>query len=466
MKIIGRKKEQELLKNYVDDVKSNFIVVTGRRRIGKTFLIREFFENNFAFHFFGIKDESETAMFARLSHECFNNEKIENWNQAFIHLANQIKNNKSNQKKVIFLDELPWMAKTKKDLIIALDYFWNSFISFHNDVLLIVCGSSASWITNNILKNTGGLHNRITGKIVLSPFTLKETEDYFNNRNIVFNRFDILEIYNVLGGVPYYLDKIQRSLSVSENINNLFFQKNAQLKDEFFELYSSLFKNYNDYIRIIKLLAESNKGLTKKELVEDKLIFDNGHLSDILLQLELCGFISKYNNFPNNKNNSIFQLIDNFSIFYLKYVNLNNSYDEHFWLNNINTPKYYSWNGYAFERTCLLHLEQIKYALGISGISTYTYSFQNKSDQKIQVDLLIYRADKAINLCEIKNTAKPYVLDKEEYLKIQRRKDIFNEYLKKNERIVLTLISAKGINNSNYSYIFDKVVDLDDLFNF
>jgi AAA+ ATPase superfamily predicted ATPase len=464
MKIIGRRAEIEQLQYYYDDNKPNFITITGRRRVGKTFLIKNSF-NNFFFSFFGMKNESTAQMFSRLSEEYFSGLLIENWNQAFKYLKQNILKDSSSLKKVIFLDEIPWLDKKNSELLNAIDYFWNSFLSIREDVLLIVSGSSTSWIISNILSNTGGLHNRVTGRITLSQFTLKETEQFFIEKGFDFSRKEILEIYNTFGGVPYYLDHIKKNLSVPENINNLFFNTSLGLKNEFNDLYASLFRNSKDYINIIRTISLKNKGLTRKEITTSLNISDNGNLTDKLNTLQLSDFIDRYSNYPTNKSNMVYQLVDNFSIFYLTFVENNNSRNTNYYLNLLSTPKYYSWCGYAFERTCLFHLEEIKHALGISGISTYTYSFQNViEDEKFQIDLLISRIDNTINLCEIKNTINEYVVLKEEFDKIKRRKELFQNFSKNKGRIIMTLITSTGLKKNEYSYVYDKVVTLDDLF--
>lgn len=347
--IVCREKEIELLSNLENDEYSHFVAVYGRLRIGKTFLIREVFGNKFTFQHTALSDgklkEQLFAFCSSLKNYGYSfNKKPSCYLEAFEGLKDVIRKSK-DKKKIIFIDELSWMDTPKSDLMMALENFWNGFASARKDVILIVCASATSWLLSKVIHNKGGLYNRLTEQINLGPFTLKEAEEYVKSKNLNLTQDQILQYYIVFGGVPYYWTFLKKGLSVSQNIDAIIFKDDAPLKYEFKYLYASIFKNPDAYIKIIETLGTKKVGITREEIISSSNIPNSGDLSTKLEELESCGFIRKYYAFGMKTKNAIFQLIDNFTLFYFKFLK-NAPTDEHFWTNQVNTPLINNWLGF------------------------------------------------------------------------------------------------------------------------
>lgn len=470
--ITGREKEISVLDNALKDNKSHFIAVYGRRRIGKTFLIRETFKSRFTFQHSGVYN-------GKLSEQIFAFEAsirdaggiqtkgVKNWLGAFEDLKELIRNS-TEKRKIIFIDELSWMDTPKSDLMKALESFWNGWASARDDIILIVCTSATSWMLSKVVHNKGGLYNRLTAQIKLDPFTLSECEKYAASLGLTFNREQILNYYMIFGGVPFYWNFLQKGLSYTQNVDYILFSPNAPLKDEFKYLYASIFKNPATYITLIKTLSRKKLGMSREELIEKSGIANSGDLSSKLEELESCGFIRKYSYFGTKKKNSLYQLIDSFTLFYYQFLE-NYPTDENFWSNQINTPKVNTWKGLAFERVCLLHINQLKIKLGISGIQTEINSWFCKADiekgiKGSQIDLLIIRKDMVINLCEIKYSNSDYTITHKTNQDIQNKINDLQMVTKTRYAIYPTLITTYGLVENSYSGNIQSVIYMDDLF--
>jgi AAA+ ATPase superfamily predicted ATPase len=470
--MIGRKEEQAELQQIVESKQSEFVAVFGRRRVGKTFLIREFFNNKFTFYHTGIAN-SDMAMQLHSFNASLNDygktayPKSKNWLESFENLVHLLKNTKIKGKKVVFIDEMPWMDTHKSDFVSALEWFWNSFASAQKDMLLIICGSASSWIMSKILKNHGGLHNRVTRQIYLKPFNLMECEQMFIENGIRLNRHQIVESYMVFGGVPYYLSLFQKQYGLVQNIDNLCFKDKGKLADEFENLYASLFKNYKNHIEIVKTLSTKTKGLSREEIVETAKLSNGGGLTRILEELELCGFIRRYNSFEKKEKNALYQLVDFFTLFYFNFMFDKRENDEHFWTNFIENAKHRAWSGYSFEQVCLSHIPQIKQKLGISGVLTRTSAWRSyDKENAAQIDLLIERNDKVINLCEMKYASEEFVIDKKYDEILRNKRGAFRQESKTKQAIHTTLITTYGIKHNEYWNNIQSEVVMDDLFDF
>ncbi len=478
--MIGRKEEKKYLESLLKENESEFIAVFGRRRIGKTYLIRESYNYNFTFEHTGssnieIEEKNQKQYqlnkfkesLVQYGYKC--DKDLTTWNEAFNCLKELIISS-NNSKKVIFIDELSWMDTKNSGLISALENFWNGFVTSRKekDVILIVCASATYWMTDNILNSKGGLHNRLTGTIYLKPFSLKECKEYLESKNISFNFHQILQCYMILGGVPYYWSLLQKGKSLPQNIDNLFFKENAILKNEFNNLYSALFNKPEQYIDIIESLSNVNKGITRDEIIEKTNISSSGELTKKLIELENCGFIRKYIPFGYKQKNVLYQLIDNFTLFYYKFIK-DNIYNENYWESQINMPKIQSWSGIAFEKVCLEHIPQIKKALGISGVYTEVNSWQCKEDLDngifgSQIDLLIVRKDQIINLCEMKYSETDYIVDSK-FIRDQKRKiSDFLNITKTKYAIYPTLITTYDVIENAYSNEIQSIIKAEELF--
>lgn len=468
--MIGRKKELQTLTRAYESTQSEFVTVYGRRRVGKTFLVNEAFHSRFAFYHAGLKcgNMSQQLKNFRLSLIKYGHRdcpELKDWLEAFFELE-QFLARRPKGRKVVFIDEMPWLDTHRSDFLMAFEGFWNGWATSRKDILLIACGSATSWIVKKILKNKGGLHNRVGTRIKLFPFTLAECEQYARSRRLAYDRKMIAECYMAFGGVAYYWSLLEKGLSPEQNFNLLFFGTDDGLRLEFDELYSSLFKNPEPYVKIILRLGRKRAGLTRDELRSAIGHVDGGRLSLYLADLAECGFIRQY--LPvGGKNGGTYQLIDNFSLFFMQFVAGNTSRDGDYWTDRASDGEKNAWRGFAFERLCLEHIPQIKKALGISGVYTEVYSWNRTATAQqrgAQVDLLIDRRDGIVNLCEMKYASKPFAIDKRENDKLQNRVEAFREVLPKNRSIHLTLVTSCGLVHNIYWNNVQSKITLDDLF--
>jgi len=474
MKIIGRLEEQKVLQECLQAGRPEFLVVYGRRRIGKTFLVRETFKGRFCFAFTGYAGVTTTRQLARFhvalrEYGADENVSPQNWYEAFDQLRQLIEKIPRKGKKVVFLDEMPWMDTKRSEFINALEGFWNGWASGRDDILLIACGSATSWITKKLFKNRGGLHNRVTKRIHLQPFTLGECEEYFKSRGMVYDRRQILEAYMILGGIPYYLDQFDGSRSIAQNIDWLCFSSSAPLSDEYDALYASLFSRPERYVEIVEALAKKAKGLTRSELLKATNAVEGGSFTKTLDELEQCGFIRKFKEFGKRSKGSIYQLMDPFTLFHLRFMRRRSSDSAGEWLNDLQTGQRNAWSGYAFETVCLWHIAQIKHSLGITGVTTDVSAW--RSDARIgegskgaQIDLVIDRADGLVNLCEMKYTVGPYVISRDYAQWLGARKEIFREETRTKKTLHLTMVTADVLSEKGHRHCVQSAVTLDDLF--
>lgn len=472
MKIIGRKREKDSLMQCLMSKRPEFVVVYGRRRVGKTYLVREYFNKQFSFYATGLTDEKTKGQlrgFQVSLNEYGDEDKSipRDWFDAFTRLRKLLEGDKVyrepvNNKRVIFLDELPWMDTAKSDFKSALDYFWNSWASAQEDLVLIACGSATSWIITNLFTDKKGFHNRVTRRIHLAPFSLAECEKLFEFNDIVMPRNQMIESYMVFGGIPHYLNLLDQRLSLAQNINELCFKEYGYLHNEYYNLFHSLYDKPEKHMAILEALARNKDGMTRSELSKEKEIGGGSILTKDLRELEECGFIRKFINFSKGENESFYQLIDPFTLFSIRFIQ-NKKFDS--WNEYINSPGYNSWRGNSFEIVCLNHIDQIKTSLGISGIETNEFAWRStKAEKGAHIDLIISRKDGVINLCEMKYTNEEYSLDADEYEKIQNRMVQFQKETGAKEAIHITLICGNGYKKSKYSGIVQNLILGDDLF--
>ena len=470
--LIGRHAEQKALGQVVKSSEAEFVVIYGRRRIGKTFLVNTFFDDCYAFKLTGLAKKSkreQLANFTTALNRYGNGRKFtkpRTWYEAFDKLRKLLEEKHIEGKKVVFIDELPWMDSRGSNLVSALEHFWNDWAGSQSDMILIVCGSATSWITRKILKNKGGLHNRVTQKLYLRPFTLAECKEYIINQGLIMEDKEIAECYMIMGGVPFYLKNLRRGASLSQNVDEMFFAEKGRLCDEFDALYASLFDKSENYIKVVEALSKKNKGLTREEILEVSRLKNNGHFSKILEDLTNCDFIRKYKGYGDKGRKAVYQLVDPFTLFYYKFIRQNAPTDKPFWQYQIGTRLHDTWAGLAFEQLCLNHHRQIEQALGISGILTKVYSWNSPSDaaEKAQIDLIIKRADKVVNVCEMKFYDGDYQMKKKDADDIERRVRAFRNAEKIRMAIHPVLVTTFGLSENQYSHMFQNMVVLNDLF--
>ena len=469
--LIGRDKEKEILQAALNQEDSQFIAVYGRRRVGKTFLIRESYGNQFYFQFTGAARSTIKKQLARfavaLSEQGLKDppHTIGTWLEAFTQLKRLI-NQKDGGKKVIFLDELPWLDTPRSGFLSELEVFWNGWASARKDIVLVVCGSATSWMVNKIIKNRGGLHNRLTQRIALKPFTLKLCKELALSNGVELSQCQILEAYMIFGGVPYYWSLLKKGASLAQEIDRLIFADDGDLHDEFDMLYASLFKKPEPYIKVISLLSEKNYGMTRQELISAGKFDENGAFSDLLADLEWCGFIRSYATPGKRVKDVVYQLIDNFTVFYFSFVR-GVRQASNFWQSIQGKPQYNTWCGLAFERVCLWHTAQIKQKLGISGIATIERAWRNTPKNDIpgaQIDLLIERGDGVTDICEIKFSSQEYAISKEYMDELLQKKSVYQTVTQTRNAVHIVMITTFGlVKNAQYGDIQNEVT-ANDLF--
>jgi len=459
IKIVGRQKETAHLEKLYKSKKSEFVMVYGRRRVGKTYLISKKFEHQFTFRMTALANGDMTEQLQNFHYylSMFNEHTeqtaiAKNWLVAFQILIEFLSKHKA-KRKVIFFDELPWFATHGSDFLKGLEHFWNGWASYRTDILLICCGSAASWMIDNLIRDKGGLHNRVTDRILVEPFSLKETEKFLQLKGGNFDRYQLVELYMAMGGIPFYLESVQVNRSVAQNIDRLYFTPGGLLHKEYFDLYRSLFKNYERHIAVVEALANKAKGLSRKEIVKKSGLPEGGNLSAVLNELELSGFIKKYFPFGKTNRDALYQLSDHYTLFYLTFVRNSKAKGEDAWLSRIGNSKWRAWSGYAFEQICMYHTKNIKQHLGIGGVYTEISTWRSK--QKVggaQIDLIFDRNDRVINICEIKFSETKFTITKAYAEKLKNKLMVFKEETGTKKTLFLTMITTYGI-KENQHYI-------------
>lgn len=455
MGLIGRKPEISILLNALKSSRAELIAVYGRRRVGKTYLVRNVYKNDIQFEFSGIHKGSLKQQLNNfhltLSAKNIAFKKPSDWIEAFHQLSQYLNKLASKKKKVVFIDEFPWLDTRKSNFLSAFDNFWNSYASKRDDLTVVICGSAASYMIKNIIKSKGGLHNRLTNKIQLLPFNLNETEQLLKSNKVKLSRYDILQIYMAMGGIPHYLEKILPGESVALALDRLCFTKDGFLRTEFDNVFASLFDQHENHEAIIKTLASVRKGLTRNEVLTKSKVKSGGTLTKTLSELEESGFIEKYLPYKGIKD-SLFRLTDEYSMFFIKYIENTKPSKSGIWIKLFGQQSYKIWAGFSFETICMKHVDQIKEGLKISGINAIHGSWIEKnSHNSAQIDLLIDRDDNVINICEIKFYNSEYAIDKEYAKEIANKVNTFSASIKTKKSIFVTFITSYGLIANQYS---------------
>ena len=475
--MIGREHEVKELNRLFSSNRAELVAIYGRRRVGKTYLIDETFSDRITFRHAGLSpgDETPKGMLRTQLNHFYNSlelygmeptKKPQNWLDAFFLLEKFLQKIDDGSRQLIFLDELPWLDTPRSGFIRAFEGFWNNWGCHRKNLMVIVCGSANSWILDSLINSHGGLYNRVTYEIKLLPFSLHECEQFYKTNGIQLSRYDITQSYMILGGIPYYLGYFSAGMSLAQNIDNLFFTKNAKLQNEFDRLFNSIFINPDAVKSIVKLLFTKNAGFTRKEITEKLNISDGGRLTQHLNALIASDFVIKYVPFGLSKRQEHYKLIDPFCLFYLRFVHAQNKLNDQFWQQNILSQAVVIWRGYAFENVCFNHIEQIKSILGISGVVSSNSAWSKRDDDKdgTQIDLLINRNDNVLNMCEIKYYGDTFTVNIDYYKTLLHRHEVLRETLPPKVSIHSTLITTFGLTQNEYSGIFSAVITLDDLF--
>lgn len=482
IKIAGRVHEQKTLNNLLQSKKAEFLALYGRRRVGKTFLIKSFFQNASClfFHCTGIQNgtlKDQIQEFAKQIGSTFYQGVIpslnKSWLDAFEILNKSIENVKAKN-IVLFFDEFPWMATKRSKLLQALEYYWNRYWSNDSRIRLILCGSSASWIIDNIINNKGGLYNRVTQTLRLDPFTLHETKDYLSDLGIRLGLRQMLDLYMVFGGIPHYLAHVKKGRSAHQNIDAICFQKNAPLIDEFKRLFASLFQESSAYINLVRIVGSCREGMSKNQISRTSKMSRGGRITKRLQQLEEAGFILGFLPHTHQEKGVYYKVIDEYTLFYLywieDYLKSTRKQDQSsgYWVAKAQTPSWKSWAGLAFEAVCHKHVAQIKSALGLdpgSQAASWRYRPRSKRDFGTQIDLLFDRPDGAITICEIKHSERLFVIDKEYAQTILKKIEVYQSQVCSEKEIFFAIITSNGFKHNKYSdELGVQLVHLEDLF--
>jgi AAA+ ATPase superfamily predicted ATPase len=470
-KIIGRERAIAQLQSALKSDHAELVAVYGRRRIGKTYLVKEFFAGKFDFYATGIfagKKQDELDAFCDMlkQSDALPKTKIKTWLEAFTALRDYLKRLRK-KRVVVFLDELPWFDVPSGQFLKAFEWFWNSWGSTQDNLKMIVCGSATTWMTDKFINSKGGLYNRTTERIYLAPFNLAESEALLRYNGVEWNRSMVLDAYMIFGGVPLYLSMLKGDLSLDANVDEMFFREGAPLRDEYSFLFRSLFKDSDYYMRIVDAISRKNIGISRAEIVAGAKVANNGALTKALKNLINCDFIRKYSGFGKKERDSLYQLTDLAILFYKRFVEKYNGKDERHWTNTIDNPARRAWTGIAFEQVCLLHVPQIKQALGITGVQTEVSSWRYVGDEYTagaQIDMLIARRDKTVNLCEMKYSNYEYEITTKYGKELRARRETFRSVTRTRQAIHITMITPWGLKRNANSNIADQSLTLADLF--
>jgi len=467
VKLIGRVAEQRELRRYRDSGRPELVAVYGRRRVGKTFLVRQFFADQLAFSATGTVGGNRAfqlkAFDSALTHHGWDHAASADWFAAFGALRGFLESRPGDQRLVVFLDEFPWFDTPRSDFRPAFGHFWNDYAATDPRLLLIVCGSATAWIAQHLLQDRGALHNRVTGRLRLAPFTLGECEEFFRDRGVVLNRYQQLESFMIFGGIPYYLDLFDASLGLTQNVDRLCFSPGAPLATEYDDLYRSLIRRPDQHLKMVEALAGKTAGLTRDELIDRAGLAGGGHVSTALAELGQCGFVAKSQDFARSANGAYYRLVDPFTLFHRRF--LGRATDEHFWTNALDDGRRRAWTGLAFEQVCLAHVPQIKRRLGVAGVVTTATAWRSRAASPgAQIDLVLDRRDGVINLCELKYTAHPYALTRAERDALERRRSVFAAETGTRKALHTTMVTTYGLVPNAQAAGVTAEVTMDDLF--
>jgi uncharacterized protein len=470
--LIGRHEEVGYLSAALSSGRAEFVAVYGRRRVGKTFLVRQVFQPHMAFQLTGLANANAGQQLTNFS-VAFKAVAPQpqpvapaNWFEAFGWLQALVAQQPGSGPVVVFLDELPWLDTPRAGFVGALEHFWNSYGSANPRLKLVTCGSAASWMFQKLINNRGGLHNRVTKRIHLQPFTLAEVELFFRHNRVNLDRYQVVQLYSVLGGIPFYLNEVEPGRSAAQIIDRLCFTPGGLLQTEYQNLYRSLFVRADTHMAVVEALSRKGMGLTRDEIINAANVPNGGQLSRVLDELELSGFIRQYTPLGRISRNSLYQLTDPFTLFHLRFMHNAKAQGAGTWLNLLDSSRWRAWSGYAFEMVCLLHVEALKRALGISGIYTEVSSWRSqKSSPGAQIDLLIDRKDNVITVCEMKFAAGVFTITKAYAQSLQTKLQVFRKETGTRKSVFLALVTPHGIEpNAHALGLVQNSLTLDALF--
>jgi hypothetical protein len=456
--IAGREDEREHLDGLLKSGDAEFLVVYGRRRVGKTYLVREHYRSRMSFMMTGIQGASlgEQMVNFQSAFEQYGGkggEPPKTWQAAFSVLEKFLRMRKSKKKGVVFLDELPWLAGRRSGFLPALDHFWNTYLSQDPRYVLVVCGSAASWMLSKIINSKGGLHNRVTSRMRLEPFSLRETAAFLQMRNVKATRYDLLVLTMAMGGIPHYLKEVKPGWSIAQSIERACLDRKGLLRDEFGRLYPALFENPGRHITLVRALAKHPQVLDRIRLAGEYP--SGGRLSSTLEELVEAGFVTQVLPFGKKLRDALYRLSDEFSLFYLRCVEPFRGDPEGAFLSRLASASWRAWSGYAMESVALRHMPRIKEAMGIGAVEASHAGWLHRPTpafpQGAQVDWLIDRADNTINLIEVKFSQAPFSITKQYADQLRRKLETFRAVTGTRKNVLLTFLTPYGLADNIYS---------------
>jgi uncharacterized protein len=474
--LVGRTRERAIFAQVMASPEAELVVVYGRRRVGKTFLIRELLGPRVCFELVGVhgapvrEQLANAARALRAARAPGGDTVPADWREAFERIAAAVgRRGRAGGKRVVFFDELPWLASPRSGFLRAFEHFWNAWAVKQRDLVVVVCGSAAAWMVDQLLDARGGLHNRVTRRIRLEPFSLAEAEAYFAARRVALSRYQILELYAALGGVPYYLKQVERGDSASVAIDRICFAHDGPLRDEFAKLYASLFEHAERHARLVRALGARPHGLTRNELAAAAGLRSGGTMTRALDELAESGFILRSPQLGQLTKDAVCRLIDEYSLFYLKWIERYRGLGRGVWTAKRGTPGWLAWSGYAFEGICLKHVALIKRALGIAAVETtqaaWYHRARTRGERGAQIDLVIDRRDATINLCEIKFSDGAFAVTRRYADELRHKREVFRRITGTRKAVLLTLVTTHGVvDNAHARELIDTTVTMDDLF--
>ena len=493
--MIGRKKEIKLLNEICDLEESSLVAIYGRRRIGKTYLVNHMFkkyrQDCLFFEFTGAYDGDKRGQidnFIDQVYEWFYVEpsfEIKSWSDAFRFLKRtidkEIKKRDSNEKVIVFLDEVPWIDRSNKGgFLSALGYFWNTWCEPRENVVLILCGSNSSWIRDKILKNArGSLYQRVTHQISMYPFDLKETKAYLlEQKGFMIDNKTVTDIYMIFGGVAKYLSFLNPNESSAENIDRVFFSIHGSMYREYDELFSSLFADKSDYYKsVIELLCTRRSGFSLSDISKafnEKL---GGKLRLAIAELEECGFIKGLSKYGNSVRGVNYMIVDPYILFHHKWIKGFSRNDiatlpNNYWLHKSSSQSYAVWSGYAFEIVVMVNIRLYLNAIGrlgfFSGVYHWQHMAKSEDEQGAQIDMVVNYGNNIFDILECKYYNSEYVISKEYAKNIKNKLSMFKKYglySKQKSELRLVFLTSYGVkmNAEAHSLNISRVC-LDDLF--
>jgi hypothetical protein len=408
---VGRKNELRMLNDAYRSGKDELVVLYGRRRIGKSSLVKRFAEKKKAYYEFEALEGETTPgqinhflqqLKKQIDDPILDSVRFANWEQVFTYLTEKVINRKSKVKKILFLDELPWMAAGRIRLVSLLKYYWdNHWKSKH--VMLILCGSVASFMVKKVL-HSNALYGRTTIEILLKGFSPEEAARLLSKKR---SREETLNYQLVFGGVPKYLEQINTSQSFNKNMNTLCFSPHGIMLKEVERIFYSQFREPRTYLKIINLLKNGIFSLS--EISSKTKIPSGGGLKQYLKNLERAEMIRSYIPFDRSGNSKFkkYTLADEFLVFFFKYMGPNlrviKESSSRRLFETLTQNSFDSWLGFAFERFCLKHAGLLALVMDFADDILLASPYFKKNDERFQIDLLYQRADRVITVCEIKH---------------------------------------------------------------